>query len=68
LDELWNSDEGAIKDNEHRACPDAGEAKTAEPINFAKYVSPTVAEGKVYLATFSNKLAVYGLREIAGKQ
>jgi hypothetical protein len=29
--------------------------------NFAKYVPPTVANGKVYLATFSNQLKVYGL-------
>ncbi len=29
--------------------------------NFAKFVPPTIANGKVYLATFSNKLNVYGL-------
>jgi len=29
--------------------------------SFAKYVSPVVANGKVYLATFSRELAVYGL-------
>lgn len=29
--------------------------------NFAKFSSPTIANGKVYLATFSNKLMVYGL-------
>lgn len=37
----------------------------AEPndnFNFAKYVPPTVANGKVYLATFSNLVNVYGLR------
>jgi hypothetical protein len=29
--------------------------------NFAKFCPPVVANGKVYLATFSNELAVYGL-------
>jgi hypothetical protein len=29
--------------------------------NFAKFVSPTVVNGKLYMATFSNKLVVYGL-------
>ena len=27
----------------------------------AKFCEPTVVNGKVYLATFSNQLAVYGL-------
>ena len=31
---------------------------------WAKWVPPTVANGKVYLATFSNQLIVYGLRPI----
>lgn len=30
--------------------------------NFAKFSPPTVANGKVYLATFSNKLLTYGLK------
>lgn len=29
--------------------------------NFAKYATPTVANGKVYVATFSNKVVQYGL-------
>ncbi len=29
--------------------------------NFAKFVPPTVANGKLYMATFSNNLSVYGL-------
>jgi hypothetical protein len=44
--ELWNSKQNASRD-------DFG--------NFAKFVPPTVANGKVYLATFSNQLVVYGL-------
>ena len=31
---------------------------------WAKWVPPTVANGKVYLATFSNQLAVYGPRSV----
>lgn len=30
--------------------------------NFAKFSCPTIANGKVYLATFSNRLMVYGLK------
>ena len=29
--------------------------------NFAKYATPVVANGKVYVATFSNKVIQYGL-------
>jgi hypothetical protein len=43
--ELWNSE---------RNCGD-------RVGSFAKWVPPTVANGKVYLATFSNQLLVYGL-------
>jgi outer membrane protein assembly factor BamB len=31
--------------------------------NFAKFVSPTVVNGKVYVATFSNQVCVYGMRQ-----
>lgn len=32
-----------------------------EPASFAKFVCPTICNGKVYLATFNNALEVYGL-------
>lgn len=44
--ELWNTQQNIARD-------DIG--------NFAKNVPPTVANGKVYMATFSNQIAVYGL-------
>ncbi len=44
--ELWNSRLAAARD---------------EVGNFAKFVPPVVANGKVYLASFSNQLNVYGL-------
>lgn len=44
--ELWNSEQFSARDT-------VG--------NFAKFVPPTVANGTVYLATFSNRLLVYGL-------
>jgi hypothetical protein len=44
--ELWNSQQISARD-------DVG--------FFAKYVAPTVANGKVYLATFSDRINVYGL-------
>lgn len=43
---LWNSDQVSSRDA-------VG--------NFAKFNNPVVANGKVYLATFSNKVDVYGL-------
>ena len=45
-EELWNSDMNAARDS-------LG--------TLAKFVAPTVANGKVYVATFSHRLAVYGL-------
>lgn len=44
--EIWNSKMKPVRD-------DAG--------MFAKFCAPTVVNGKVYLATFSNQLQVYGL-------
>ena len=44
--ELWNSRQSPARD-------DFG--------NFAKYCPPVVTNGKVYMATFSNTLAVYGV-------
>lgn len=41
--ELWNSNMNAARDSIGR---------------FAKFVCPTIANGKVYMATFSNQLAV----------
>jgi F5/8 type C domain/Fibronectin type III domain len=43
--ELWNSSQYA----------------SDVPGNYAKFSNPTIANGRVYLATFSNKLEVYGL-------
>jgi outer membrane protein assembly factor BamB len=44
--ELWDSKQNVARD-------DVG--------NYAKFAPPTIASGKVYLATFSNQLLVYGL-------
>jgi hypothetical protein len=44
--ELWNSTMNASRDGFG---------------NIAKFVPPLIANGKVYVATFSNKVAVYGL-------
>ncbi len=45
--ELWNSQNNPAQD-------DCGK--------FAKFAAPTIANGKVYLASFSNQLCVYGLQ------
>ena len=44
--ELWNSNANGIRDAVGK---------------FAKFVPPTIANGKVYLATFSDSLLVYGV-------
>ena len=46
--ELWNSD--IVFDRDQLG-------------GFAKFVAPTIANGRVYVPTFSNRLAVYGLLE-----
>src|SRR6476620_3423956 len=48
--ELWNSQQIATRD---------GLGK------FAKFCSPTIANGKVYMSTFSNRVMVYGINPIA---
>jgi hypothetical protein len=45
--ELWNNRQNVSRDG-------AG--------NYAKFSSPTIANGHVYLPTFSNHVVVYGLR------
>jgi hypothetical protein len=47
--ELWNNQQNLARD-------DFG--------NWAKFCPPTIANGKVYLATFSNQLVVYGLNSL----
>ncbi len=49
--ELWNSQQNAARDNS---------------TTFAKMNPPTIANGKVYLATFSNQVIVYGLLPNSG--
>ena len=46
LEELWSTEEAEPDDN----------------FSFAKFCPPSVVNGKVYLATFSDRLNVYGLR------
>ena len=45
--ELWNNRQNIARD-------DAG--------SYAKFASPTIANGHVYLTTFSNQVVVYGVR------
>jgi outer membrane protein assembly factor BamB len=46
LTELWNSNQNSARDSLGM---------------FAKFSAPTVANGKVYVATFSNQVLVYGM-------
>ncbi len=49
--QLWNSQQNIARDS-------LG--------NFSKFTSPTVVNGKTYLATFSNKVVAYGLLAVTG--
>ena len=63
LTEIWNSDSGInVQTNDLAQCGYSLSSGTDEVGSFAKFAPPTVAEGKVYLATFSDKLMVYGLK------
>jgi hypothetical protein len=67
LKEIWNSDIGTgvarSQDCEDRAPLDARRADSLG--DFAKFAPPTVAEGKVYVSTFSHRLVAYGLEQPA---
>jgi hypothetical protein len=41
---------------------DSNQSSGDAPGNFAKYCSPTIVNGHVYLPTFSNQVVVYGLK------
>jgi hypothetical protein len=45
--ELWNNQQNSARD---------------APGTYAKFASPTIANGHVYLPTFSNRVVVYGLQ------
>jgi hypothetical protein len=52
-DELWRS---------RRTLPDGSEDVSDDLGNFAKFCPPVVAGGKLYMATFSDRIVVYGLK------
>jgi hypothetical protein len=54
--ELWRSD----RSPGHASA--ANRTNAASTFNFAKFSAPTVVNGKVFLATFSNQLSVFGLK------
>jgi hypothetical protein len=64
LTEIWNSDNG-VNPNADASCEEAAPSGGDELGFFAKFVPPTVSEGKVYMATFSNRLVVYGVKGTA---
>lgn len=57
LEELW-SDPPMEAGPQPAAAPSPG----PDDVLFAKFTTPTIADGKVYRATYSNQLIVYGLR------
>ena len=61
LTEIWNSDDGPHPPSD-TDCDYVMDSQGDELGNFAKDVPPTIADGKVYMATFSNRLVVYGLK------
>ena len=62
LTEIWNSDEGGHPPSDHDCSTEASVPQDELGL-FAKFVPPTVSEGKVYMATFSHHLVVYGLKQ-----
>jgi hypothetical protein len=56
IEELWRSDlNPPYTSASHRT-------SVRSDYNFSKFSAPTIANGRVYLSTFSNQLRVYGLR------
>ena len=57
LEELWS--DPPLEDG---SGPVRSPSRRPENALFAKFTPPTIADGKVYRATYSNQLIVYGLR------
>jgi len=64
LKEIWNSDTGTSVPLPP-ACTDPVSPGPSALGDHAKFAPPTVAEGKVYVGTFSDRLVVYGLKQSA---
>lgn len=56
IEELWRSDMSPSYASSSRR------VAAPSPYHFSKFSAPTIANGKVYLSTFSNEIRVYGLR------